>query len=190
MGATTTSASFVTAISGAVSSEPLAVFGEHVEFPRHVVVVTDEIRLVGVLGNHAERLLLAAAADHDRNARDRGRLVDRFFDFVVFAGEARAFPAKHRHDDLQGFLEFLEALREGAEPKPQRVVFLLEPPRTDPQRGSSARDVVEGRDRLREERRVPVGVARNQCRKAHCRGMLGQSREERIALEHGLVGLA
>ncbi len=152
-------------------------FCQNIEFPRHIVGIADQVRFVGVLGDHAECLLLAATADHDGDPRDGCRFVDRLFHRVVLAVQARALSAKHRDDDLQGFLEFFEALREGAEAEPQGVVLELEPARADTEGGSSGRDVIEGRDGLRQERRISVGVACHQCREPHPGGVLGQRRE-------------
>ena len=69
---------------------------------------------VGVLGHEAERLLLAAAADHDRDARPAQRLgrVEEAGRRVVGALEAllrAALAGPHRVGDPERLLEHLEA---------------------------------------------------------------------------------
>ena len=146
-----------------------------------------QVRLVRVLGDHAECLLLARAADHDRDLRQRGRRVDRVAHLVVLAVEAHLLVAQHRYDDLQRLLELLEPVGEGAELVAEGVVLEFEPARSDAERRPATRDVVERRDGLREQRRVTVGVAGHQRREPDLLGVLGQRGQHRVALEHRLV---
>ena len=49
------------------------------------------------------------------------------------------------------------------------LVLRLEPARADPEHGAAPGDDVERRDDLREQRRIPVGVARDERREPHVR---------------------
>ena len=93
-----------------------------------------EVGLVGVLGNHPQRLLLTTASDHDRDTGNRPRGVDRVGDLVVLPRETHLLSAKHRDHDLQCLFELLEPVGERAKLKAEGVMFELEPPGTDPQR--------------------------------------------------------
>ena len=55
----------------AVAAEPLAVRGERVELARELFGPRRQVRLVRVLRDHAQRLLLPAATDHHGDARER-----------------------------------------------------------------------------------------------------------------------
>ena len=146
-----------------------------------------EVRLIGVLGDHPQCLLLSRTADHDRDARDRCRNVHRVGHLIVLAPQRNRLAPQHRHDDLQRFLQLLEPVGEGTELVTERLVLELEPARADAERRSTAGDVVECGDRLRQQRRVPVGVAGDQGREPHRLGVLGQRRQHRVALEHRLI---
>ena len=100
--------------------------------------------------------------------RDSGRWdVEASLHLVAVAGERHPLAAQHRDDDLQRLLELLEAIGERAELDAEGVVLELEPPGTDAQLGAAAGHDVERRDRLRQHRRVAVGVARDECPEAH-----------------------
>src|SRR5918994_2559555 len=111
-----------------VAPEPLAVALEHADEVPDAVGVAEEVRRVGVLGDHAERLLLAAAADHDRDvSADRLRVVERLADGVVFALVAGPLLGEHGAGDVERVLEPLEALAESAEAEVVGPVLGLEP---------------------------------------------------------------
>ena len=122
---------------------------EGLQLARDVLGLGDQVRLVGVLGNHAQRLALATPADHHRDPRHGRRDVEGVTDLVAVAGEGHPLAAQHRDDDLQGLLELLEAIGERAELDAEGIVLELEPPGSDAQLGAAAGDDVEGRDRLR-----------------------------------------
>src|SRR6185369_5745898 len=94
--------------------------------PEHLVLVmdrgraTEDVAGVGVLGHEAERLPLAAAADHDRGTwpRDRLRRVEQPRRRVVAAAERllRApVPGPHPVGDPERLLEQLEPVAERRE---------------------------------------------------------------------------
>jgi hypothetical protein len=143
--------------------------------------------VVGVLRGHPERLLLAAAADHDRDARPHPRVVHRVLDLVTLAREARILAPQHRPDDLQRFLKPLETVRERAEFDTEAVVLPLVPARSDAQHRAPAGDDVQRGHGLRQDRRVPVGVTGDQRGQLHRTRRRGQRTERRVALQHRLV---
>ncbi len=174
---------------GTVTSEPIAVLGEHLQLAGDLGDRSPrQVRLVGVLGDHPERLLLAGAADHDRDPRQGSGRVDGVVHLVVRAGERHALAPQQRDDDLERFFELLEAISERAELEPERVVLELEPAGADAERGPTARHVVECRDRLGQQAGVAIGVAGHQGRQPNGRRVLGECGEHRVALEHRLVG--
>jgi hypothetical protein len=67
-------------------------------------------------------------------------------------------------------------------------VFQLEPAGADGQLGTAAGDDVEGGHRLGQQRRVPVRVAGDQRGQPHGGGVLRQGRQQRVALEHLVLG--
>ena len=157
-----------------IATKALAVRGERVELAGDLARRRSEVRLVGVLRYEAQRLLLTRAADHDRNAPDGRRLIDRVLHVVVLAIETRAFVAQHADDDLQRLFEFLEPVGEGPELEAERLMLELEPACTDAELGATAGRNVERGDDLREQGRVAVGVAGHQRTEAHVLGLARQ----------------
>ena len=164
-------------------------FGEGVEFAGDVGGCAQQVRFVGVLRDHPQRLALAAAADHHGDLRQRRRHIESVGDPIAVTVEAGCLAGEHAEDDLQRLLEALEPIGERPELIPERIMFQLIPSRTDAELGPTTRHHVEGRDRLREQRRVAVGVAGDERRQTDLRGVLGECREQGVALDHRVVGL-
>src|SRR5271166_1041820 len=99
-----------------VASLGVAVGAQHVQLASQVRA-GEQVTGVGVLGHEAQRLLLPAAADHDRRMRPgQGlRRVQRPLELVVPAPVRALVAAPHLQADLQGFLEPLEAFGDGRE---------------------------------------------------------------------------
>ena len=70
--------------------------------------------------------------------RQRLRLVDRVRGLVPLAVEGGSLASEHAGDDLQGLLELLEPVGEGAELEAERVVLELEPAGADAELGAAA----------------------------------------------------
>ena len=95
---------------------------------------------------------------------------------------------EHPSNDLQSLLQFGEAFGEGAELEAEAVVLELEPAGADAELRPAARDVVERRHFLGQQGRVAVGVARDQSGEPDSLGVLGQRRQQGVALEHFVLG--
>ena len=108
----------------------------------------------------------------------------------MLASQCRAFAAKHRDDDLERLFQLLEPIGEGSELDAERIMFLLEPSRSYTQLGASSRDDVERGYGLREHGRVAVSVTCYQRAEPNILGLSGERGQQRVALEHVLVGLA
>ena len=95
-----------------------------------------------------------------------------------------AAACKHPSNYLERLLQFGEAVTERPELEAQAVVLELEPAGADAELGPATRNVVERCHLLGQQGGVAVGVARDQGGKPHSLGVLGQSRQEGVALEH------
>src|SRR4029079_1149348 len=109
----------------------------------------------------APRLLLAPAADHDRDAGpgDRLRRVEqprRLVVLPVVPALAAERLLEHLVRDLEGLLEHLEADAAAREGKTQPLRLLLVPGRADPEPGAAAGQDVQGRGGLHPQARVAV----------------------------------
>src|SRR5512140_2081452 len=115
----------------AVVAQDRVLAGDHLR-------AAEDVRRVRVLGDEAERLLLAAAADHDGRPwpRDRLRGVEQPPRRELRAGEGFLRPklaAPHPVGDAERLLEHLEARPEGRHREPQCVALLLVPGGPDPE---------------------------------------------------------
>ncbi len=115
---------------------------------------------VGVLGGDAQRALLAAAADPDRQFGLHGlRVAPRLGQREVLTLEVRHFLAQEQPDALHRFFEDVEPLAGRRERDAVGLVLVERPAGTEPEVGATATQVVDRRDRVREHRRVPVAGA-------------------------------
>ena len=156
-----------------------------------VIGSAEDVAGVGVLGDEAERLPLAAAADEDRDvAADRPRVVVRAVDPVVRALDGRLLLREHRARDAERVLEQLEAHLQRREVEAVGAVLALEPggaERVD--RAAAGEDVQRRRD-LRVEGRVAVGDAADHQAEVQPLGAPGERGEGGVPLEHPLGLLA
>ena len=172
-------------ISGRVAPDVLAVLPEHAEQVPRTLGVAEEVAAVGVLGDHPQRLALAAAADEDRDvAAQRLRVVVGARDRVVGARDRRLLLGEHRARDPQVVLEALEALLQRRERVAVGVVLGLEPARADPVERTPAGDDVERRRDLGVLGRVAVADAGDEQPERDRRRARREAGEHRVALEH------
>ena len=80
----------------------------------------------------------------------------------MLAGKGWSFVAQHWENDLQRFLELLEAFGDRSEFETERIMFKFEPSGTNSELRPTTRNDVKGGDRLRKKCRVSVGVAGDQ----------------------------
>ena len=148
---------------------------------------------VGVPGDRAQRLLLAAAADHDRQVRpgpvaapwrrSSKRTDRRAADVTVSPSRAPGRPRRPRRASRA-------AGRSPAEVDAVRVVLQLEPRAAETEDGAPAADVVERRRRLRHEPRVAERVRADEQAEPEAFGGHRPAGERRPALEDRLVRVA
>ena len=143
--------------------------------------------MVEVLGGQRNCLLLAAAADHQRDVVPEARVGHRVLRAVVLAVHGRPLALDHREDDLQRLVELVEPVGERAELVAELIVLELEPAGADAQDRAARADHVERGDRLGQQRRVAVGVAGDQGAELDALGGGGQRAQRRVGLQHGLV---
>jgi hypothetical protein len=108
----------------------------------------------------------------------------------VASVDRRAFAPEHRRAYLERFVETLEPLLHRREVEAERPVLDVEPRGTDTEHRSAARDDVERADHLGEERGVPIGDAGDQRAEGDPLGAGSEGTEERVGLEHLVLGRA
>ena len=172
-----------------VAPDLRAVRTQNVELAR-LARAREKVARVGVLGDHPQRLLLAAAADHDRRVRPGQRLrrVERALERVVLAAVGLLVAVPHLQADLQGLLQPLEALRDRRERDAEPARLLLVPGRPDAEPRPAVRQHVEGGDDLGQDARLPVDHAGDHGEQLRARGAGGQVAERGVPLEHLLLG--
>ena len=160
----------------------------------HHVHRTTRVPQVGVLRDRPQRLLLAAAADHDRQVRlDRGR-----------AGgggrrrcsgrPARMSPTRHRATARIAATDSSSQSRRWPKPLPKSMPWAWcsspnhAPPM--PRMAPTLADVVERRRRLRHETGIAERVRADEQTELRLRGLAGPRRQQRPAFEDGLVRVA
>ena len=95
-----------------VAADGVAVAAQHVDLVGDLVGSAEDVARVGVLRDEAERLPLAAPADHDPRPRAAHRLgaADRLLELVVPTAVRAVVVAPHLQADLDRLLESLEPL--------------------------------------------------------------------------------
>jgi len=158
---------------------------QHVELARQVRA-GEQVAGLRVLGDEAQRLPLATAANHDRRVRFAQRLwrVQRSFQLEVPAVIGGLVAAPHLQADLQRLLQPLEPLGHRRERDAQPAGLLLVPGRADAQPGPPAGQHVQGGHGLGEDARVPVNGAGHQGQQLGPRGQPGHVPERGVGLEH------
>src|SRR5208282_4307334 len=134
-----------------------------------------------------EQRLLALAADHDwwMRLRQRLRIADRVDDFVMAAVETGLLLREHALDDLERFIQRLQAARNRFEIDPEAPMLQLKPSRADSEIEPPARDVVERRRHLRGDTRVAIGVAIDERSQARSLGVLAEGGKQRPPFHAG-----
>jgi hypothetical protein len=143
------------------------------------------------LGDHAQRLALAAPPDHDRDvAADRAGPVDHALHMVVRAGHGGLILGEHRPRDAQRVLEALEALAQGRKLVAECAVLILEPGCPESEDRAPAGEHVERGRLLGQQRRVAVGHPADHQAEVRLRGARRQCGKRDVALEHPVVDRA
>lgn len=115
--------------------------------------------------------LLPAASDQDRGAPNGLGLVDRVLQPEVASFEAEALLAPQALQDLRSFLERLHALCQRRERVAVALELGLEPARAEADDGAAVRDVIDGRDLLREDGGIAEEGRRDQRSEADTLGL-------------------
>jgi hypothetical protein len=149
----------------------------------------DSVVLVGESRCETHRARLRGSADDDRRVRALHRLGQRVEgnEVVVLAGVGERPVGPGAADDLELLLEQFEAHAEGRELEAIGLVLALVPACADAEIDSSARDVVDGGDRLGEHRWMAERDRRDQHAEAQpgrdgCKSGERRPRLERAAL--------
>lgn len=118
------------------AAEPLTVLIEDHGFRRHDLVVSPDVPLVGVLGDHTQGLLLTTTADQDRQVPHRRRRKRRLSHLVVLTVEVNRLSGSQSDQNLERFLELVEPIGERAAIDAIGDVFVLLPSRAEPEHHS------------------------------------------------------
>src|SRR5947208_2193880 len=136
---------------------------------------------------------LVERAEHARNEErvdPRGLEMERGVgELVVVSLERRALLGPQRAHHLARLVEPLEPLAHRVERDPVRLVLVLLPAGAEPQQEPTARDDVDLRGHLRDERGVAIRVAEHDGPDAHSRHQRPQRRQRAPRLEHGALAL-
>src|SRR5436309_5298160 len=170
----------------------LAVAAQDLPLVMDVLGPAEDVRCVGVLGHKPKRLPLAAAADHDRNARARDRLrrVEQpgGTELATVEGALGAgFALEHLVRDPEGLLELLEADAQRREGDAQGVRLLLVPRGAKAQPGATAGQDVERRRSLDPDRGQAVGDPADHQPDARSLRHRADPAQRRPTLQHRLV---
>src|SRR4029079_750850 len=143
----------------------------------------EQVAGIGVAGDQAQRLALAAPPDEHRWAgtADRGWDADGLGELVVPALVGPVVVAPHLEADLQGLLEPLEALGDGRKRDAEARVLAVVTGGADAELGPPARQHVERRDGLGEQPWVAVRDPGDQKTEPDARGLRGEEAERRVA---------
>src|SRR6185369_2613053 len=177
------------------AADGLAVGPQDLPLPVDVLRPAEDVRRVRVPGDEAQGLLLATAADHDRDARPRDRLrrveqVGRLVDAALQTLARTLLALEHLLRDLECLLEHLEAHAERREVESEPHGFLLVPGGAEAQPGTAAGQHVERRRGLDPDARMPVVDAADHQSDARPFRVGADESEGRPALEHRLVDRA
>jgi hypothetical protein len=129
--------------------------------------------------------LLTGAPDPQRDARllYRLRLAERVLELVVAPLERRTVLGPEALQDLHRLPEHPDPPAHAREGHAVLAVLLLVPCGADAELELAARDVVDRRGDIRQQRRVAIGVTDDEDAAADARGVRGERREQREPLE-------
>src|SRR5215469_15475607 len=147
-----------------VAAHILAVLLEHVELLLKALISGRAIPAVGIFRDQFEHYLFTAATDGYRRMRflDPLGIVDRVGDRVVAPLEVCAFLGEHLLEDFEPLRKLLEPLSHRRELVTVRLVFLGHPSCAEADFEASARDLIDGTERLSEQGGVAVRIADHQ----------------------------
>ena len=178
---------------GDVAPDGVAVALQDLDLVGHLLDRAHRVPHVRVAGDRPQRLLLTAAADHDRQVpldRRRGvaQVVERVAPARLGGDRLAVEDAPHGADR---FVEPVEALAEaGPEVDAVRRVLELHPGAADAQDRPAVADVVERRGGLGDETRVAERVGTDEQPEPRLLGLACPGVEQRPALEDRLVRVA
>ena len=134
---------------------------EHVELVLEALVAGRTIPSIGELGDQLQHHFFAGASDRDRRMRLLHRLgiAERFLDRIVTSLERRALLGEHRLHDVQAFLEHLEPRAHRRELVAVSLILLVHPSRAVADFETAVADMIDRRQRLRQQRRIAIRVA-------------------------------
>jgi von Willebrand factor type A domain len=172
-----------------VAADRRAVLAQDVQLPG-LVPPREQVARVGVLRHHAQRLLLPAAADHDRRVRPGQRLrrVQRPPQLVVLPLVRLLVIGPHLQADLHRLLEPLEPLADRGKREAEPARLLLVPAGTDAQPRPPAGQHVQRGDDLGEQPRLAVVHAGDHRQQRRPRRAGRQVSQRGVPLEHLLLG--
>src|SRR5258708_10798517 len=147
-----------------VAPDVFAMLLEHVEFVLEAFVTGRTVPSIGEPRDQLQHDLFAAAANRDRWMRLLYRLgiADRFIDLVVAPLKRRALLGEHRLHYMEAFLEHLEPCAHRRKLLAVRLVLLVHPARAVTDFETAVADMVDSRERLRQQRWIAVRVAYNE----------------------------
>src|SRR5438094_6443894 len=174
-----------------VTADGGAVLVEDLSLPPQDTGTAPAVPMVGVLGHDAQGDALPAAADHQLGVRRlHGLGIERGVgELVVVSLERCTLLGPQRAHHLARFVEPLEPLAHRVERDPVRLVLVLLPAGAEPQQEPTARDDVDLRGHLRDERGVAIRVAQHDGADAHARHQRRQRRQGAPRLKHGALAL-
>src|SRR6267378_474381 len=161
---------------------------------QHLLLVRIELVLpeavvppVGVLGDGAQQVFLAVAADHDGRDRLRARLAVRVRDPVVLPRVGRGRLRPHPTDQLDRFGELGDAHGRRRKRPAVGEILLLVPAGADAENRAAARERLRGGDHLGGVRRIAEAVTEDLVAGLLVGITRERPRQERPALGHGVA---
>jgi hypothetical protein len=142
-----------------VATKGVAVTPEDIDLWCYLFGAAKQIAGVGILGNHAQCLALAAPSDQYPWTRcaDRRRAAQRRLKLVVLALVGTVVVTPHLQADLDRLFETLESLGQGWERHTETPVFTFVPGRSNTKLGPATGKHIEGGHRLGQEPGMAIG---------------------------------
>jgi hypothetical protein len=148
-----------------------------------------DIPPVGMPGDHAQRLSLAATPDHDRRDRLRVWKAIGILDVVVRPSKGRRRLSPQPLDDLYRIFQLIDSGASRVEREVVLTVLFFHPPGPQTEQEAPAGEPLEVRSHLCQQRRVAIGLADHACAKLERREGGCQVRDRGQTFEIGrLVG--
>ena len=156
-----------------------------------ILIATEEIARIPVLGDQAQGLLRTHPADQDGRVRpgERLRVVDRVGQLEVFALVSGRVSRPHLRGNLEGLLQHFEAFFDRWEIQAQAFGLVLVPGRADPEIGSPTGKHVQGGDGFDHHGGVAIDHASNQQADLDLLGDSGEEAQGSVAFDHPVLRL-